>query len=87
MLFTSFTGVYTLAAIYDNVSRDAIGHSWSWHAIDELYLLPQFLPMILQRTGPSLKRFFTSGHVHGFTGAIGNTPLASRNTFRQVLAV
>lgn len=59
----------------------------SSHAIDGLYLLPQFLPMILRRIGPSLKRHFTSGHVHGFTGAIGNTPLASRNTLRQVLTV
>lgn len=29
MLFTSFIGMYTLAAIYHNVSRDAIGHPWS----------------------------------------------------------
>jgi len=31
--------------------------------------------MILRRTGPSLKRHFTLGPVHGFIGAIGNTPL------------
>ncbi len=80
MLFTSFTGMYTLAAIYDNVSRDAVGHAWVLPTPLMSFLLPQFLPRILRRTGPSLKRHFMSGHVHGFTGAIGNTPLASRNT-------
>lgn len=43
MLFTSFAGMYTLAAIQDNASLDTIG--WDMqrpsHAFfDELYLLP-----------------------------------------------